>query len=60
MTNIPVKKKHNSSIEAASVTLGIPASVIEMFMPAMLEAKQLYDEQNKIKTNRESIQDSQP
>jgi hypothetical protein len=59
MINTPTKKKYNSSIEAASVSLGVHASVIDMFLPAMTEATKTINEQNKIKANRESLQDAQ-
>jgi hypothetical protein len=59
MTNTPTKKKYNSSIESASISLGIPASVIDMFLPAMIEATKTLNEQNKTKTNREGVQTAQ-
>jgi hypothetical protein len=59
MINTPTKKKYNSSMESASISLGVHASVIDMFLPAMIEATKTINEQIKIKANRESLQNSQ-
>jgi hypothetical protein len=56
MTNNPTKKKYNSSIEAAAVTLGVHPCVIDMYLPLMIETTQTINEQNKTKGNREGVQ----
>lgn len=49
MTNrILSERKSNSSIVVAGLSLGVHPKVIEMFLPAMIEASKTY-EQNKTK-----------
>jgi hypothetical protein len=54
-TKILKEKNLNSSVVAAGLSIGVHPSVIELFLPAMLEATKTIYEQEKIKRNRESL-----
>jgi hypothetical protein len=43
------ERKSNSSIVVAGLSIGVHPSVIEQFLPAMLEATKTINEQNKTK-----------
>ena len=43
------ERKSNSSIVVAGLSIGVHPSVIELFLPAMLEATKTINEQNKTK-----------
>lgn len=43
------ERKSNSSIASAGLLMGVNPKVIEMFLPAMIEATKTYNEQNKTK-----------
>ena len=45
------ERKSNSSVVSAGLSIGVSPKVIEMFLPAMLEATKTLNEQNKIKGN---------
>lgn len=43
------ERKSNSSVASAGLLIGVHPKIIEMFLPAMLEATKTYNEQDKIK-----------
>jgi hypothetical protein len=49
------EKKPNSSVVVAGLSIGVHPSVIELFLPAMLEATKTIHEQEQTKRNRESL-----
>jgi hypothetical protein len=49
------EKKHNSSVVVAGLSIGVHPSVIELFLPAMIEATKTINEQTTTKRNRESL-----
>lgn len=47
LSKIPKRKKHNSSIITAGLSVGVHPSVIEMFLPQMLEITKIINENEK-------------
>lgn len=43
------ERKSNSSVVSAGLSIGVHPKVIEMFLPAMIEATKTYNEQYKTK-----------
>jgi hypothetical protein len=43
------ERKSNSSIVSAGLSIGVHPQIIEMFLPAMIEATKTYNEQSKTK-----------
>ena len=43
------ERKNNSSVVSAGLSIGVHPKIIEMFLPAMLEATKTYNEQSKTK-----------
>jgi hypothetical protein len=54
-TKILKEKKLNSSVVVAGLSIGVHPSVIELFLPAMLEATKTIHEQEKTTRNREGL-----
>lgn len=45
------ERKSNSSVVSAGLSIGVSPEVIELFLPAMIEATKTLNEQNKTKRN---------
>ena len=45
------ERKSNSSVVSAGLSIGVSPAVIELFLPAMIEATKTLNEQNKTKGN---------
>ena len=45
------ERKSNSSVVSAGLSIGVSPAVIELFLPAMIEATKTLNEQNKTKRN---------
>jgi hypothetical protein len=50
------ERKHNSSIVVAGLSIGVHPSVIELFLPAMIEATKTIHAQKQTERNREGVQ----